>query len=250
MSPTRLSVVIAAYNEDRVISATVQRVCEYLGAEDELIVVDDGSRDRTAAIVAGLQWRNRGLRLLSMPSNQGKGAAIRAGVLASRGRYVLYTDADLVYPIEGAQPFMSALDQGADLAIGSRSHSRTLFALNPRHFSYIYQRYLVGRAHIRVVDAILGLGVSDTQCGFKCFRGDAARDVFARLTLPDFAFDVEVLYVSKVLGYRTQELPVYFLYLGEQSSVELVRDSLHMLRDLLRIRLNGLRGRYRRKRRA
>ncbi len=244
MAP-RLSVVIAAYNEERVIGATVQRVSEYLASGDnELVVVDDGSRDRTAALVQALLPRHPNVRLLKMDRNQGKGAAIRAGVLATRGRYVLYTDADLVYPIEGVEPFIAALDAGADLAIGSRSHANTLFALHPRHFSYIYQRYLVGRAHIQVVSRLLGLRVTDTQCGFKCFRGDVARDVFARLTLPDFAFDVEALYVSAALGYRRVELPVYFLYLGEQSSVELMRDSVHMLRDLLRIRENGRTGRY------
>jgi len=240
-----LSVVIAAYNEEQVIGASVERVASYLaGGDHELVVVDDGSRDRTAALVEALQPRYPQLRLLRLPRNQGKGSAIRAGVLASRGRYVLYTDADLVYPIEGVEPFMRALDAGADVAIGSRRHARTLFALNPRHFSYIYQRHLVGQAYIWTVDRALRLGVSDTQCGFKCFRGVVARDIFARLTLSDFAFDVEALYVARLLGYRIVELPVYFVYLGEQSSVELVRDSLRMLRDLHTIRENGRRGRY------
>jgi dolichyl-phosphate beta-glucosyltransferase len=240
-----LSVVIPAYNEERVIGATVERVCEYLGSGDnELLVVDDGSRDCTADLVESQRPRYPQIRLLRMPGNSGKGGAIRAGVLASSGRYVLYTDADLVYPIEGAEPFIEALDRGADVAIGSRSHTRTLFALNPRHFSYIYQRYLVGRAYIWTVNRMLGLGVTDTQCGFKCFRGEVARDVFSRLRLTDFAFDVEAVFVARLLGYRVVELPVYFLYLGEQSSVELARDSLRMLRDLRTIRENGRRGRY------
>ncbi|HLH24549.1 MAG TPA: dolichyl-phosphate beta-glucosyltransferase [Chloroflexota bacterium] len=241
-----LSVVIPAYNEAAVIGDTVARVAAYLEASGnhELIVVDDGSRDATASTVQAFAAEHPCVRLVSNPGNRGKGYAIRNGVLHARGEYVLYTDADLVYPIEGAAPFLAALRAGADVAIGSRSHAGTLFALHPRHFSYIYQRYLVGRAYIAVVNWLLHLGVTDTQCGFKAFRGAVARDVFARLCLDDFAFDVEALYVARARGYRLVELPVYFLYLGEQSSVELVQDSFRMLRDLWRIRAHGRAGLY------
>ena len=241
-----LSVVIPAYNEEKVIGSTITRVAAYLQAtgENELIVVDDGSRDSTVQVVKDMMRDYPCVRLVEAEMNGGKGKAVKTGVLSSRGEYVLYTDADLVYPIEGAEPFLAALQQRADVAIGCRSHPDTLFALNPRHFSYIYQRYLVGRAYIRTVNALLGLGVQDTQCGFKAFRGEVARDVFSRTRAYDFAFDVEVLYVARLLGYRIAELPVYFLYLGEQSSVELIRDSLRMVRDLFTIRRNGRNGIY------
>jgi dolichyl-phosphate beta-glucosyltransferase len=243
---TRLSVVIPAYNEDKVIGDSVAKVAAYLDrvGDSELLVVDDGSRDRTAEIVQELSHTFPFVRLVPNDRNRGKGYSIKHGVLESRGQYVLYTDADLVYPIEGVEPFIDALDRGADVAIGSRSHPRTLFALHPRHFSYIYQRYIVGRTYINVVNFLLKLDVTDTQAGFKCFRGDAARAIFARTTLDDFAFDVEALYIARQLGYRVAELPVYFLYLGEQSSVQLVKDSARMLRDLLHIRANGRRGTY------
>ena len=243
---TRLSVVIPAFNEERVIGDTVERVASYLARADdaELIVVDDGSRDRTPEIVRGLAETYPFIRLVPNGRNRGKGYAVKRGILESRGRYVLYTDADLVYPIEGVEPFIRALDDGADVAIGSRSHPNTLFALHPRHFSYIYQRYLVGRTYINVVNRLLGLNVSDTQAGFKVLRGEAARSIFARTTLFDFAFDVEALFIARQLGYRIVELPVYFLYLGEQSSVQLIKDSVRMLRDLLTIRANGRRGTY------
>ncbi|MCL4370639.1 MAG: glycosyltransferase family 2 protein [Chloroflexi bacterium] len=241
-----LSVVIPAYNEEKVIGSTITRVASYLESvgQSELIVVDDGSRDSTTQVVKGMMLDHPCVRLVEAGKNGGKGKAVKLGVLSSRGEYVLYTDADLVYPIEGAEPFVAALQHGADVAIGCRSHPDTLFALNPRHFSYIYQRYLVGRAYIRTVNLLLGLGVQDTQCGFKAFRGDVARDLFSRTRACDFAFDVEVLYVARLLGHRIAELPVYFLYLGEQSSVELIGDSLRMLRDLLIIRRNGRKGIY------
>jgi len=241
-----LSVVIPAYNEEAIIAETLARVVAYLETigPHEVIVVDDGSRDTTPAIIQAFAERHECVRLISNPGNRGKGYAVRNGVLHTRGRYVLYTDADLVYPIEGVAPFLAALRAGADVAIGSRSHAGTLFALHPRHFSYIYQRYLIGRAYIALVNRLLRLGVTDTQCGFKAFRGEVARDIFARLHLDDFAFDVEALFVARQLGYRVVELPVYFLYLGEQSSVELVQDSLRMLRDLWRIYRLGRAGVY------
>ena len=245
-----LSVVIPFYNEADSIApllAELRATLDTLGAAAEVIAVDDGSRDATAAIVEAYAAEHPNVRLVRNPGNRGKGYAIRNGVLHSRGECVLFTDADLVYPIEGLTPFLAALQAGADVAIGSRSHVGTLFALHPRHFSYIYQRYLVGRAFIATVNRLLHLGVSDTQCGFKMFRGAVARDIFARLRLDDFAFDVEALFVARQLGYRIVELPVYFIYLGEQSSVELVADSARMFRDLLRIRRNGQRGVYNRK---
>ncbi|HEY8477874.1 MAG TPA: dolichyl-phosphate beta-glucosyltransferase [Chloroflexota bacterium] len=246
MTP-HLSVVIPAYNEERAVPDAIARVATFLQGwrGGELIVVDDGSQDRTAELVQEAQQRYPEVRLLRCQRNRGKGYAVAQGVMASRGRYVLYTDADLVYPIEGAEAFVRAIEEGADVAIGSRSHPNTLFALHPRHFSYIYQRYLVGRTYIKIVNLLLGLGVSDTQCGFKVFRGEIAREIFPLLHLHDFAFDVEALYIARQRGYRIVELPVFFLYLGEQSSVELVRDSLRMLRDLFIIRQNGRRGVYR-----
>jgi dolichyl-phosphate beta-glucosyltransferase len=246
MKPAQLSVVIPAYNEEQVIGTSLATVAEYLADADDpqLIVVDDGSRDRTRELVREQAAVYPFIELIANDRNFGKGHAIRQGVLASRGRWVIYTDSDLVYPIAGVEPFVAALEAGADLAIGSRSHPDTLFSLHPRHFSYIYQRYLVGRAYIKVVNWLLHLGVTDTQCGFKVFRGEVARNVFARVALSDFAFDVEALYIARQLGYRLEELPVSFLYLGEQSSVQLVKDSIQMLYDLLLIRERGRRGRY------
>lgn len=244
-APVRLSVVIAAYNEANVIGDTVERVASYLaGCDGELIVVDDGSRDETREIVRARQERFPQVRLVESGTNRGKGHAVKQGILQSRGEYVFYTDADLVYPIEGVEPFVEALGRGAEVAIGSRSHPQTLFALHPRHFSYIYQRYLVGRAFIALVNSWLRLQVSDTQCGFKGFRGEAARRIFGLTRLEDFAFDVEALYIARLLGYRVVEMPVYFLYLGEQSSVQLIKDSIRMLRDLAVIRRNGRTGVY------
>jgi dolichyl-phosphate beta-glucosyltransferase len=244
---TRLTVIVPAYNEERVIGDTVDQVAAYLhrlGGGGELIVVDDGSHDRTPDIVRERAEWHGNVQLISDGRNLGKGGAVARGVMASTGDYLVYTDADLVYPIDGADHFMRVIDNGADVATASRSHARTLFALHPRHFPYIYQRYLVGRAYIAVVNRMLQLSVTDTQAGFKCFRGDVARDIFRRGTLTNFAFDVEILFIARLLGYRIVEAPVYFLYLGEQSSVELARDTVRMLLSLWQIRANARRGVY------
>ncbi|HEX2987058.1 MAG TPA: dolichyl-phosphate beta-glucosyltransferase [Chloroflexota bacterium] len=242
----RLSVIIPAYNEEKVIGNTIAKIASYLEArgDNELIIVDDGSRDSTVEIVKGLMAKHPCLRLVVCERNGGKGQAVRQGVMHSQGEFVLYTDADLVYPIEGETAFTAALEAGEDVAIGCRSHPETLFALNPRHFPYIYQRYLVGRIYILIANSLLKLDVKDTQCGFKLFRGDVARDIFSRVRNYGFAFDVEVIYIARYLGYRVVEMPVYFLYLGEQSSVELARDSIRMLRGLWSIRTNGRLGVY------
>ena len=209
MKPSQLSVVIPAYNEEKVIAESLARVATYLEAtnDPELIVVDDGSQDRTRRLIEQIASRYPFIRLIANEKNRGKGHAIRQGILASRGNWVLYTDSDLVYPIEEAEAFIKALEEGGDVAIGSRSHPATLFALHPRHFSYIYQRYLVGRTYIKVVNWLLRLQVTDTQCGFKVFRGEAARRIFARTRLFDFAFDVEAIFIARQLGYRLIELP-------------------------------------------
>lgn len=243
---SRLSVVIPAYNESAVIATSLRRILSYLDTLDggELIVVDDGSSDGTPEIVREIAERNPQLRLLVNERNRGKGFSVRNGVLAAQGDHVLYTDADLVFPIEGVEPFVEALKAGADVAIASRSHERSLFALHPRHFSYIHRRYLVGRVFIRIVRALLDLPVTDTQAGFKCMRREAAREIFSRLTISSFAFDVEAIYIAHLRRLQIAELPVYFHYTGEQSSVQLAKDSFRMLRALFRIRTQGRRGDY------
>lgn len=245
-----ISVVIPAYNEEATIGRTLERLLAYFGrdGENEVIVVDDGSRDDTHGIVQFFADKYPTVKMLASERNRGKGAAVREGVLLSRGRAVVVTDADLVYGVESVPAYLAALEEGADLAVGSRVHPETLFQLHPRHFPYMWQRHVIGRAFIAVVRAVLGLRASDTQCGFKVFRGDAAREIFRRVTMRDFSYDVEVLAIATEWGLRVREMPVNLLYRGGPSSVRLLGSSLKMYLDLLAVRRLRAAGAYARER--
>lgn len=241
-----ISVVIPAFNEEAVIGQTLERLIDFFGRDgrNEVIVVDDGSRDDTHGIVQFFADKYPTVKMLAADRNRGKGASVREGVLFSTGRAVVITDADLVFGVESVLRYLEALEAGADLAVGSRVHPETLFALHPKHFPYMWQRHVIGRAFIAVVRAALGLRVSDTQCGFKVIRGDVAREIFARVTMRDFSYDVEALTIATDWGLDIQELPVNLLYRGGPSSVRLIGSSLRMYRDLLAIRRRRAAGAY------
>lgn len=236
-SQPALSIIIPAYNEERRIGATLARVTSYLddrGASYELIVVDDGSRDGTCTVVRAASHAR--VRLLALPANAGKGAAVKAGVLASRGRSVLFTDADLSTPIEELTRLEAALDGGADLAIGSRAVPGEVAREQP------LLRRLQGRGFHLVVRALGFRVVStirDTQCGFKLFRGAVARILFGELTLTGFAFDVELLELAHK-RFAITEVPVAWVH-ADGSKVRPGIDAARMLRDLVRIRWGWLR---------
>ncbi len=225
----KLSVVIPAYEEAARLGPTLERVCAWLddaAPDHELIVVDDGSRDDTAAVARRAAPRAHVHRL---PTNKGKGAAVRHGVLASRGDLVLFSDADLSTPIEECARLAERLPE-ADVVIGSRGlrDSRIL-----KHQPWY--REAMGKTFNRIVQGLVVPGIHDTQCGFKLMRGAVARDVFAQATIDRFAFDVEILYVARLRGYRVVEVPVAWTN-DERTSVHAVRDSLRMFIDVLKIR--------------
>lgn len=206
MTPPALSFVIPAYNEEKRLPVSLARIADWLGSRTpsisaELIVVDDGSADRTAAVAektaAGL---GLAVRVLRFPENRGKGAAVRAGVLEAAGDQVLVTDADLSTPIEEVEKLLAA---GAPVAIGSRGVDATLVKERQPLF-----RVASGKLFNLLVRVLAVSGIRDTQCGFKLFRRDAAREVFTRATVDRFAFDVEALLLARRLGYAIAEVPV------------------------------------------
>ena len=244
MGEPQLSVVVPAYNESGRIGATLDAIVAYLAAEGvdgEVVVVDDGSADGTADVVARYADAHPAVRLESYGGNRGKGYAVRHGVLASRGAEVLFCDADGSTPMSEAAKVLAPLRAGdADVAIGSRELPESDLA-RPQP-SY---RRLMGWVFRWLVRLIVVRGFRDTQCGFKAFRREAAAAVFERQTLDGFAFDVELLFIARRLGYRVVEVPVRWLD-SPDSRVRPGRDSLRMLLDLIRIRLRALRGAYRR----
>ncbi len=230
-----LSVVIPVFNEEKNILDAVRRIDAYRRVKRqswEIIIVDDGSTDRTAELTRGLIQSTdfSHVRLLSFEKNRGKGRAVREGALAATGEYVLLTDVDLSSPIKEVDKLLGPLQQGADIAIGSRAkRSRGC------DVQQSFKRTLSGRIFNFFVQLFVLPGIRDTQCGFKCFTRKAAHDLFKIQKLDGFSFDVEILYLARKKGYKISEVPVMWSQ-GEHSKVSLFRDSLRMLGDLFRIK--------------
>lgn len=228
-----LSIVIPAYDEEARIGETLRKVRAYLEARSwdfEIIVVDDGCRDRTCAVAAGCLRTGGNDRILGRAENRGKGYSVAEGVAASRGRLILFSDADCSTPIEEIEKFLPLIEQGFDIVIGSRALPGSDVRVRQRRF-----RQGMGRTFNRFVQGFVLRGIPDTQCGFKLFRREAARDIFPRLRIRGFSFDVEALYLARRRGWRIAQVPVVWIN-SAPSKVRLIRSSAAMLRDLLRIR--------------
>ena len=231
----QVSVVIPAYNEARRIGPSLQQVWDYLQARYgaggfEIIVVDDGSRDSTVTVVEQFRDHAPELRLIRFPQNQGKGAAVRAGMLAATAEAVLFSDADLSTPIEEIEGALKLLEKGSDVVIGSRALAGSRILVRQHRL-----RESMGRLFNRLIRGLLPIPFRDTQCGFKLFRREAAHAVFQRVCTDGFAFDVEAVLIALQLGYRVCEMPVRWIN-DPESRVTLLRHPAQMLVDLWRIR--------------
>ncbi len=237
----QLSLVIPAYNESKRIGLTLEKIGAYLRTQAysaEVIVVDDGSSDNTASLVdeAGKTFNGR-LLVLRMP-HRGKGHAVKSGMLAAQGRYRFLCDADLSMPIEQLERFFPVVESGIEVALGSRE------AAGARRFNEPGHRHTMGRIFNAVIRTLAVPGVKDTQCGFKLFSARAAEHLFAQQALDGFGFDVELLYIARKSGLRMAEVGIDWYHMQE-SKVRPLRDSIGMLRDVLHVRWNAVRGRYR-----
>jgi glycosyltransferase involved in cell wall biosynthesis len=242
-SPTLdLSVIIPAYNEEARLPKTLDSILTYLQSQPyraEIIVVNDGSSDRTSEVVNAWAQNHPGLRMLTKPVNRGKGDSTRRGMLEARGEIALFTDADLSTPIEEAGKLLAALrDGGYDAAIGSRAMDRSLIRV---HQSVIREQ--AGIFFNRLVRWIMGMEFSDTQCGFKAFRMPQARVIFEQQRIDRFGFDPEILFLAARHGLRVAEVPVRWSH-DSASKVNVATDGMLMFLELLTIRWNALRGHY------
>jgi dolichyl-phosphate beta-glucosyltransferase len=232
-NPCFLSIVIPAYNEEKRISRTLEAIIRYgeqKKLDFEVWVVDDGSADFTAHIVKSLCLRDRRIKLLHHASRQGKGAAVKTGVLAANGEWILFSDADLSTPIEEVEKLMKACGGEAAIAIGSRALKDS--RVEKRQ---LWLRQSMGKTFNLLVRLLLFNGIKDTQCGFKLFKKEAAKALFPQVKIAGFAFDVEVLFLAKKGGFKVQEVPVIWRN-SPQSKVHIVLDPIRMLIDIFRIR--------------
>ena len=222
----RLSVVVPAYGEAGRIAGTIAALREALGDDTEIVVVDDGSTDDTAAAAETAKADV----VIRIPDNRGKGAAVRAGMLAAHGDVIVFTDADLSYPPAQIEVLRTELVRGTDVVVGSRRHIGTRTLVRAGRL-----RELSGRVFNVFTRLVLPRKFGDTQCGLKGFRRDAARQIFSQSRIDRFAFDVEILWLADHFGFSIKEVPVE-LDNAPGSTVRLASDALRMVRDLTRIR--------------
>ena len=235
------SIVIPAYNESGRILATLESVVGCIRARGwraEVLVVNDGSTDRTAEIVRDFQAGAPEVKLIENPGNRGKGYSVRAGMMQGAADLVMFTDSDLSAPIEEAERLFAAIAAGADIAIGSR----WLESGRQTHRQPLY-RQIFGRCFNAVTRLIMGLPFADTQCGFKAFTRSAAHTVFQLQTIERWGFDPEILFIALKRGYRVVEVPVSWAH-DARSRMSYLRDGMQMLKEIAIIRWNALTGRY------
>jgi dolichyl-phosphate beta-glucosyltransferase len=240
-----LSIVLPVYNEELVLERTLSELVPFLDelagvrGDFEVVCVDDGSRDASPEILKRVALKDARLRVLALPQNRGKGAAVRAGVLAARGAAVLFMDADLSTPLAEVPAFLEALSAGVDVAIGDRrARASEVRRRQP------WLRQTLGKGFTLLTRLLLVPGVHDFTCGFKAFRGAAAEEIFRRSTLDGWAFDAELLVIAAVQKKRLLQLPVVWRH-EDDSKVRLGAAVAGSLRDLGVIWWRRHWGRYR-----
>ncbi len=227
-----LSVVIPVFNEEKRIGPTIERVCSFLAGRSftsEIVIADDGSRDASLEIARN-QLGKFPHQIVKNPVNQGKGSAVRRGMLAARGELRLFSDADMSTPIEEAEKFIRAHQEGVDVVLGSRALSSSNVTLRQNAL-----RELMGRVFNGMARVLAFRGISDSQCGFKSFTCRAAVDLFSRQKLNGFSFDAEIVFLAQRCGYKIIETPVTWQN-SPQSRVRLFKDPWLMFMDLFKIR--------------
>jgi len=236
-----LSVIIPAYNEEKRISKTLLAVDGFLRRQNyeyEILVVNDGSKDKTAEVVSALKDQIKNLRMIDEKANHGKGWVVRRGMLEANGRYRLFMDADNSTTVDQINNFLPYLDQGYDIVIGSRRAPGAVIAV---HQPWI--RDLLGGVFRFIVQSLVPLGVTDSQAGFKVFSQKSAEEIFKKQTVFRWAFDVEILAIARLKGFKIKEVPIHWIN-DTESHVKL-SGMIKMLLEIGRVRLNLWGGKYR-----
>lgn len=239
MNKLFLSIVIPAHNEENRLPRTLGEIFSFLEKQSywsEVIVVENGSTDNTLAIAKDFAQKHPRFVVLHEERN-GKGNAVRRGMIEARGEYRFICDADLSMPIEDLPKFLPPAIGDFDIAIGSREAPGSIRYNEPSY------RHIGGRAINLAIRSLILPGLNDTQCGFKCFRADVTEELFHKQTLTGWSFDIELLHLARRKKLRIREIPIRW-YFDPDSKVSAVRDALRMIGDIFRIHLNQLRGVY------
>lgn len=235
-----LSIIIPAYNEEKKVADTLVKVKGYLSTKGypwEIILVDDGSSDRTVEVAREV-IKDDGLIIIKNPSNKGKGYSVKRGILTSKGEVMFFLDADLSTPIEELDKMLPWIDKGYDIVIGSRALSDSIIEVPQPWY-----RETMGKIFNILVRAFVLKGFRDTQYGFKCFKRGAALRVFNLQRLSGFAFDVETLLIARKFGFKIKEVPVRWIN-SPDSKVGIISGSVSMLIEVLKLRFYDIKGYY------
>ncbi|HEU4643298.1 MAG TPA: glycosyltransferase [Gemmatimonadaceae bacterium] len=245
--PPHLSLVVPVYNGAGRLPGSLGELRAWLcdrAYDWELILVDDHSGARVAELLADFACATPGVTVLRNDRNRGKGFSVARGMLAARGQYRVFTDADLAYPASEVDRILCDLYGGADVAVACRVLPASRYIMSPTFFSYLYTRHVMSRLYNALVRWTLVPGILDTQAGLKGFTARAAEIVFPRLTIPRFGFDVEALFIARRHGLSIRQTAVHFRYEDEPTTVRFLADAARMARDLALIRANHWRKRY------
>ena len=239
MSGPFLSIILPAHNEAQRLPPSLEKIKAFIQTQDysiEVLVVENGSADETLAVARSYQKDFPGLQVFH-EDQRGKGLAIRRGMLEATGEYRFLCDVDLSMPIEQVNRFLPQALGAVDIAIGSRE------VPGAKRYDEPPYRHLIGRGFNTMVRWLVLPGLQDTQCGFKCFRGEVAERVFKLQVMQGMSFDAEVLFIARKLGYHVREVAIDWYY-NPDSRVRLLQDSMQMALDLIKIRINNGRGLY------
>ena len=242
-----LTLVVPCYNGAERLPAALVQLSAFLAAQpytSELILVDDCSAEPAARVLREYAASRPGITLLRNERNEGKGRSVGRGMLAGRGRYRVFTDADLAYPPAEVNKILRDLESGADVAIACRVLPESRYLMSPTFFHYLYTRHLMSRAFNLLTRIVLLRDVLDSQAGLKGFTAAAAETVFPRLTIPRFGFDVEALFVAQKHGFSVRQTAVFFHYDEEPTTVKFAQSAVTMALELVQVRLNDWRGAY------
>ena len=242
MEKKDLSIIIPAYREENRILTALKSIDEHFfhsNLKYEVIVVEDGIIDQTGAIVKEFAKKNPAIRLVSYKSNLGKGSAVRKGMQESKGKLVLFTDADMATPIGEVEKFFSYFEEGYETVIASRR----IKGAKIRVYQKPLRRFLGWLFHT-IRRLIILRELKDTQCGFKCFTLEAAKKIAEKSELDGFVFDVEILSIAKGLGYKIKEIPVMWID-GAKTTLSVRKHFFGILKELLKVKWRSLRGKYR-----
>lgn len=235
-----LTILIPSYNEGKIIKKTIKEISDFLAKKNytwEIVVVDDGSSDDSSDIVKSLQSPN--LNLIGYKVNRGKGGALKEGVRYAKGKFIIFTDADLSVPIDSVDAFLEALEGGrSEVAIGTRKIKSAKVLIHQP-----WWRENLGKGFTFITRLITGVNVSDFTCGFKGFTSESAKKIFGQSLITRWAYDAEILFLTKKYGYTISEIPVIWIN-RKDTRVKLWNAVVTSFIDLIRIRLNNLSGKY------